>query len=454
MQTKFSPEQLETPSIAEANSILRKCVHCGFCLSACPTYKLTGDENDSPRGRIYLLKDMFESGSVPEPLSMHHIDRCLGCLGCMPACPSGVDYMRLADLGRQHIEARGRRRLADRIVRRAIAGIVSREALFRRLLTIGRSIARFGPGLSGPGLSGPGLSGPGLLGPGPLGPFKAMIGVARRVSRIPPRSPLPARTGARGPLRKRILLMPGCAQQVLHPEVNAAAIRVLARHGAEVVVAPASGCCGAISYHMGHSDAAQGHARRNLAAWDKAAKDGAIDAIVNLASGCGLLLKDYGRFFSPDQPEARAAAAFAASVRDISEVLAELGIAPVANGPHATIAYQAPCSLEHGQRIRNQPRDLLVKAGFALREIAEPHLCCGSAGAYSLLQPDMSTRLKARKVAAIRGAGADMVATANIGCQIHLEDDAGMPVVHLVELLDWATGGPQPAGLERKPAAK
>ena len=434
MQTRFSPEQLATPRIAEANAILRKCVHCGFCLPACPTYQLTGDENDSPRGRIYLLKEMFESGAAPDRLAMHHIDRCLGCLGCMPACPSGVDYMRLADLGRQRIAESGRRRLVDRLLRSAVTRIVSTEGLLRPFLAFGRAMARIVPAL-----------------PGSL---NTALRAARGAPRIPPRTSLAARTAARGVTRMRVLLMPGCAQQVLHPEVNEAAIRLLARHGVEVIVAPARGCCGALAYHMGEIEPARDHARHNLAAWRNAKQEGAIDAVVILASGCGLLLKDYGRFFAPDSPEAEAARAFAASVRDISEVLTDLALEPVGYGRRPVIAYQAPCSLEHGQRVQSQPRNLLRKAGFELREIAESYLCCGSAGTYSLLQPEMSKRLKDRKVAAIRASGAGVVATANIGCQIHLADAAQVPVLHLVQLLDWATGGPAPSQIEDKSATE
>lgn len=433
MQTHFTTEQLAAPRIAEANAILRKCVHCGFCLSACPTYQLTGDENDSPRGRIYLLKDMLQSAKEPEALAVHHIDRCLGCLGCMPACPSAVDYMRLLDLGRQHIAENARRGLVDRVMRRSIARIVSQERLFRPFLGIGQFVAKYMPAL-----------------PPPFGP---LLRSARALPRVQPPAALPPRTQAAGTRRKRVMLMPGCVQQVLHPEANAAAIRLLARHGADVIVEPAQGCCGALAHHTGAIDLAQESARRNLSAWSSACKGGPIDAVVILASGCGLSLKDYGRLFPPEAPEFQAATEFSASVRDISETLAELDLVPAGNGDRPVVAYQPPCSLEHGQRIRNQPRDLLRAAGFELREITDSHLCCGSAGSYSLLQPEMSGRLKDRKVAAIHAAEVDVVATANIGCQLHLSDAAGIPVVHLVELLDWATGGPMPVRLRADLAA-
>jgi len=426
MQTHFSPEQLATPDLAEANAILRSCVHCGFCLPACPTYQLTGDENDSPRGRIYLIKDMFETGATPDGLAVRHIDRCLGCLACMPACPSGVDYMRLVDLGRQHIEKSGPRPMASRFMRRALAHVVSREPLFRAFLAVGRSIGRVMPRL-----------------PGRLG---YSLRAARQIRRVPAAAQLPAHVPASAPAQgkahRRVLLLPGCVQQALHPEVNRAAIRLLTRHGVDVVVARRAGCCGALDYHLGQVGPARGHAERVLSDWNAARKDGKIDAVINMASGCGSFLKEYGRMLASDPARSGAAEEFASSVRDISEVMTEIGLKPSTLEARPIVAYQSPCSLEHGQRAGALPRGLLRQAGFDLRELADANTCCGSAGSYSLLQPELSQRLRQRKLRSIASSGAELVATANVGCQVHLESGCEIPVYHVAQLLDWATGGP------------
>lgn len=446
MQTNFSPAQLADPAIAASEKILRSCVHCGFCTATCPTYLELGDELDSPRGRIYLIKDMLEGGKPATPEVVKHLDRCLSCLACMTTCPSGVHYMHLIDHARAYVERTHRRPWHDRVMRATLAAILPYPARFRmalRLASLAKPLAPLMRGLPAVGAR-----------------LSAMLQLAP--SRLPAADPsaTPGRQvhAALGPRRARVVLMRGCAQSVLDPGINAAAIRLLTRHGVEVVLAEGEGCCGALVHHMGQETAAHAFAARNLAAWDaeiaRAEREGTtLAAILTTTSGCGTTLKDYGHLFRHDPAHADTAARVAGLVRDISEYAATLDIQPAPEGtPRLRVAYHAACSLQHGQQVRDAPKRLIQAAGFTLLEVPEGHICCGSAGVYNILQPDIAGRLRARKVRNVRRTKPDLVAAGNIGCLTQIgaglrETDQPVPVVHLVELIDWASGGPLPAAL-------
>ncbi|AWM23783.1 2-hydroxy-acid oxidase [Sinorhizobium fredii USDA 205] len=431
MQTNFSPEQLADPHVAESEKILRKCVHCGFCTATCPTYVLLGDELDSPRGRIYLIKDMLENGRAADTETVTHIDRCLSCLSCMTTCPSGVDYMHLVDHARVHIEKTYRRPLKDRFARSVIAATLPYPSRFRLALRT----ARLARPLAG------------LLKRVPwLRTFGIMLDLA------PPAVPA-ASDGARaavyaakGTPRGRVALLTGCAQPVLRPEINEATIRLLTGQSVEVVVSAGEGCCGALVHHMGREEQALNAARRNVDVWLKAAEEDGLDAIVITASGCGTTIKDYGHMLRLDPAYAEKAAKVSALAKDITEYLAGLDLPE--QGPRGmTVAYHSACSMQHGQKITLAPKQLLKRAGFAVREPAEGHLCCGSAGTYNILQPEISAKLKARKVRNIEATKPNVIATGNIGCITQIASGTNIPILHTVELLDWAYGGPKPTGL-------
>jgi len=427
MQTIFTDEQRADPMIRRSEDILRRCVHCGFCTATCPTYVLLGDELDSPRGRIYLIKDSLENDRMPTADTVKHIDRCLSCLSCRTTCPSGVDYMHLIDHGRAVIEQRYSRPLADRLYRAFLAWLVPKPGLFR--------LAMVGGWLSRPlrHVLPPRLAAMLKLVPARLAPASS--------------DDRPQVFPAEGARRMRVALLTGCAQQALRPTINEATIRVLRRHGCEVVVAPGMGCCGALEQHMGRVDGAARAAKRNIVAWETAeAAHGEIDAVVINASGCGTTVKDYGHMLT-DEPEWRERAErIAALARDVSEVLNNLGIRPQP-GERPVVAYHSACSMQHGQRLGTVSADVLRKAGFDIRMPAEGHLCCGSAGSYNLTQPEIAGRLGDRKAANLAATGADVIATGNIGCLMQIGVHGVLPVVHSVELIDWATGGPKPDAL-------
>ena len=423
MQTSFTPGQLAKPPIAEANGILRACVHCGFCLPACPTYALTGDELDSPRGRIYLIKNMLEKGGAPDPDTVHHIDRCLSCMGCLTACPSGVDYMHLVDTARGHIQANHTRSISQRLMRWLIAAVLPRPGVFRAALAAAR------PARMLSGLMPKTLARMTQFAPANIPPPRSLIGVHR----------------ARGERVMRVAMLEGCVQSVLGGAANQATIRLLNRHGCEVVVPAAAGCCGALVQHMGHEAQAREHAQANIKAWRSI--DGGIDAVVVTASGCGTTVKDYGHLFAQDPNMAQPGAKIAAKARDITEIMAELGLGAAVHRSDVTVAYHDACSLQHSQGVRAQPRALLDQAGYTVKDIAESHFCCGSAGTYNLLQPEMADALGARKSGHIAATGAQAVAAGNLGCMIQMARFTDLPMVHTAELLDWATGGPKPPAL-------
>ncbi len=433
MQTNFRAEQLDDPRIAEADAILRRCVHCGLCIAVCPTYVLLGDERDSPRGRIYLIKDMLEGGRKASAEVQTHVDRCLSCLSCMTTCPSGVDYMHLVDLARGHIAQTGKRTTKERFIRQQLAHVLPYPKRFRLALQLAplgrpwvRLLRRFG-----------------------LKELAAMIELAPAVLPPAPKYEGPGTAVTEAERRARVLLLAGCAQQVLRPGINDSTIRLLARRGVDVVVAAGAGCCGALTYHLGEEEAALAFAKRNVDAWSKELAKGPVDAIIVNASGCGTMVKDYGHLLKRDPEYAARAARISELARDICEFVGnkyELG-APK-RWSSLRVAYHPACSLQHGQRVVEEPRALLVKAGFGVVDIAESHICCGSAGTYNILQPDLAAQLRDRKTRNIKRAKPDLVATGNIGCIAQLDGRCDVPVVHTVELLDWAYGGPVPRGLE------
>jgi glycolate oxidase iron-sulfur subunit len=428
MQTGFTLAQLADPDIAEANKILRACVHCGFCTATCPTYVLLGDELDSPRGRIYLIKDMLESGKPAPARLVRHIDRCLTCLSCMTTCPSGVNYMHLVDHARKRIEETFTRPLPERLLRWLLALLLPHPWRFRISLMgawLARPLARLLPGRLG-----------------------AMLALAP--ARLPASSHVdrPQVFPAEGARRARVALMSGCAQQVLAPQINEATVRLLTRLGVEVVVAEGAGCCGALTHHMGKEAAAFASARANVAAWSREREGEGLDAVIINASGCGTTVKDYGFMLRSDPAWADKAAAISALTKDVSEFLDGLGPLEPVRKTGLTLAYHSACSMQHGQQIREEPKRLLAAAGFTLREVPEGHLCCGSAGTYNILQPALARRLRERKVANIESLAPDAIATGNIGCMTQIAGGTKIPVAHTVELLDWATGGPPPRVLQ------
>jgi glycolate oxidase iron-sulfur subunit len=416
LQTAFTQAQLARPEIAEAEGILRTCVHYGFCTATCPTYVLFRDENDSPRGRIDLIRAMLEKGGAPDQKTVHHLDRCLSCLSCVTTCAVKVDYTHLIDIARTHIERNYRRPLGERMLRAMLANTLPyprRFAAAMRLARLARPIAGLMP---------------------------------RRIANLVQLAQRKARTQfvaaqvfpAQGARKMRVLLLAGCAQQALDAEINGATIRVLTRHGCEVVIAEGAGCCGALPLHMGREEEGRSLARRNVAAWSRIAD---VDAVVVNASGCGTTVKDYGHLLGDDEGKR-----IGAMTRDISEILATLDL-KVTNDKFYRVAYHDACSLQHGQRVMEPPRALLGKCGFEVVDLPEKHFCCGSAGTYNLLQPDIAETLGQRKAAHAESLDPDFIAAGNLGCMVQIGRYSAMPVLHTVSLIDWATGGPLPADL-------
>ena len=435
MQTSFTLAQLADPDIAEADNILRACVHCGFCNATCPTYVLLGDELDSPRGRIYLIKDMLEHERPATVEVVTHIDRCLSCLACMTTCPSGVHYMHLVDHARAHIEATYRRPLLDRLVREFLARVMPYPRRLRAALVAAALGRPFAPLLSAIALK----------------PLAAAIRLAPR--RAPGPFTPPGVHRAQAPRRARVALLAGCANEALAPQITQATIRLLNRHGVEVAIAPAAGCCGSLEHHMGREQGALASARAAIDAWTGEIEGEGLDAILITLSGCGTTVKDYGFMLRGDPAYAAKAAKVAGLAQDVSEYLATLGVMPPAKRSGLVVAFHSPCSLQHGQRVHRQPKELLAACGFEVREPAEAHLCCGSAGTYNILQPEIAGRLRDRKVANIERTAPDVIAAGNIGCIVQIAAGTAIPVLHPVELIDWATGGPVPEPLKARVGA-
>jgi glycolate oxidase iron-sulfur subunit len=429
LQTSFTLAQLADPHVAESESILRACVHCGFCTATCPTYVTLGNELDSPRGRIYLIKDMLENDRPADKVTVTHIDRCLSCLSCMTTCPSGVNYMHLVDHARSHIEKTYKRPLLDRLIRSILAAILPYPSRFRmalRLAVIGRPFNKALEKINA------------------LKPLAAMLKLAPKALPAPQASassfsiPLP---------KGRVAILAGCAQSVLDPGINAAAVRLLNRLGVEVITPKGEGCCGALVHHMGKEDAALAFAKNNVDAWTREIDGQGLDAILITASGCGTTIKDYGWMLRLDPQYADKAAKVSALTKDITEYLATLDLPEPVNSSGLEVAYHSACSMQHGQKITKAPKELLKRAGFIVKDPAEGHLCCGSAGTYNILQPDIAKTLRDRKVKNIERTGASVIATGNIGCMTQIGAGTDLPIVHTVELLDWVYGGERPKGV-------
>lgn len=430
MRTAFTDAQLKDPATADAAAAIRACVHCGMCNATCPTYLITGDERDGPRGRIQIMQALLEKGGAPSDIAVRHVDRCLSCLACKTTCPSSVDYAHLVDKARAHIAQHHVRPRDERWFRSFLAWVLPYPRRFRLAMR--------------------------------LAPFSRLFGRAlpedfRRTAAIAPElppdgaAPAPGVYPAEGEKRMRVAMLRGCVQQVLTPEIDRAAIRLLNRLGAEVVVSAGAGCCGALNHHLGYEASARRFARANIGAWWKAHESGGVDRIVVTASGCGTQVKDYNHLLRSDAGFVFRTRKLVPMVRDIVELVEELGYRGQALEP-MRVAVQAACSLQHGQKLNGLGERMLASAGFELTTVAGSHLCCGSAGHYSLLQPEMAGELRARKLASLNANAPEVIASGNMGCMEHLRREAAIPIVHTVELLDWASGGPKPARLEGQPA--
>ncbi len=433
MQTSFTVDQLRDPATAASERVVRTCTHCGFCTATCPTYVLLGDELDSPRGRIYLIKDMLEQDRPATPEVVKHIDRCLSCLACMTTCPAGVHYMHLVDHARVHIEQTYVRPPRERLLRAILAKILPYPARFRLALWLAWPAKPLAPLLS-------------------MLRLQSLAALLRLAPATPPAWPKmrgAPHFPAIGERRGRVAILSGCVNQVLAPGVNAAAIGLLNRHGIEVVVPRGEGCCGALSHHLGREGESLDLVRRNIDAWMTQIEGEGLDAIVVTASGCGTMMKDYDFLLRNDRLYATKAARVAELTKDVSEYLATLDLVPSVRDSRLVVAYHSACSLQHGQRVLHEPKALLAKAGFEVRDVPEGHLCCGSAGTYNMLQPMLARRLAERKAANIARIAPDVIAAGNLGCMTQLELVTEIPIVHTVELIDWATGGPQPQALQR-----
>ncbi|MBQ0710053.1 MULTISPECIES: glycolate oxidase subunit GlcF [unclassified Ochrobactrum] len=432
MQTHFSPDQLRDPGVNEAEKILRKCVHCGFCTATCPTYVTLGNELDSPRGRIYLIKDMLENGRPADEEIVRHVDRCLSCLSCMTTCPSGVNYMHLVDHARAHIEKTYKRPFMNRILRGILAQVLPYPGRFRAALKLAKLGKPFAPLLRKSDA---------------LKPMAAMLDLAPQ--NLPTAVSVETVSAASGEKRGRVAILGGCAQPVINPGINAATSRLLTRFGIEVVMPKGEGCCGSLVHHMGREEQALDQARHNVDVWTREIEAGGLDAIIVTASGCGTTIKDYGYMLRLDPSYKDKAARVSALAKDITEYLASIEL-PEPDAPQAlTVAYHSACSMQHGQKIVREPKDLLSKAGFKVKEPLEGHLCCGSAGTYNIMQPEIAAKLRDRKVKNIEATGADLIATGNIGCMTQIATGSKLPIVHTIELIDWAYGGPKPQGLSQ-----
>jgi glycolate oxidase iron-sulfur subunit len=433
MQTNFTPEQLKDSATAVSEQILRKCVHCGFCTATCPTFVLLGDELDSPRGRIYLIKEMLENDRPADAKTVKHIDRCLSCLSCMTTCPSGVNYMHLVDHARIHIERTYKRPLQDRILRAVLQAVLPEPGRFRLAI----AAAFYGRPLAG------------LMKKcgGTLAKLGAMLALAPTKSSMPSQFIGQESVAPETQKKGRVAILKGCAQSVLAPSINDAATRLLTRIGYEVVFPKGEGCCGALVHHMGKEEASNEQAKANIDAWVREMEGEGLDAVIITASGCGTTIKDYGFMLREDPQYAAKAQKISEMSKDIVEFLIEQDLGETQLHEDLTVAYHSACSMQHGQKITWQPKKLLQNAGFVVREPQEGHLCCGSAGTYNIMQPKIATALRDRKVGNLEATHPDLVATGNIGCITQISSGTQIPVIHSIELLDWAYGGPKPQQL-------
>ncbi len=404
MQTNLVERFANTDHGREAEAILRKCVHCGFCTATCPTYQLLGDELDGPRGRIYQIKEILE-GSTPTTSTQRHLDRCLTCRSCETTCPSGVDYGRLADIGRKIVEDEVGRSVTEKLIRKALIFVIPNRPLFGILMRFGQLFR-------------------------PLMPSAIRRKIPQRTSS----SSWPQSTHTR-----KMLVLEACAQPSATPNVNASAARVLDRLGIQLIAAKEAGCCGAVAHHLSDHNRSNDALKRNIDAWWPLIEQGA-EAIVITASGCGVMVKEYGHLLAEDSQYAKRAQRVAELAKDLSEVLADEDLGGLRVREANTLVFHSPCTLQHGQKLNGLTEGVLRELGFDLKPVADSHLCCGSAGTYSILQPDLSRRLLKNKVEALEATGAPTIATANIGCQLHLSTGANTPVKHWIELVDEVTG--------------
>jgi glycolate oxidase iron-sulfur subunit len=429
MRTEIAPQLLEDPDIKDVEQVLRACVHCGFCNATCPTYLLTGNELEGPRGRIYLIKSVLEGSIKPSRKTLEHIDNCLGCLSCETACPSGVDYSRLLENARPLLDKKVRRTFSDRLLRRLLILLLPYPGRLRfalKMSAVGRVFSFLMP--------------------------KNMKPLLDMAPKHLPRAAEVAKAGviaAQGDKRMRVALLTGCVQSLLGPQINDATVRLLTRLGAEVVIPKEMGCCGALTFHMGERKRSRKLMQHNIEVWHKEIESEGLDAIVLNTSGCATVVREYDYIFRHDPQLADKAKMVVERVRDVSELVAELGLGEIKNNSGLRVAYHDACSLQHGQQIKAAPRRLLQEAGFAVVEVPEAHICCGSAGTYNMLRPDMAKELQQRKVAHVEIVKPQVVAAGNIGCMEQIGGGTKVPVVHTVELLDWATGGPRPAKVPR-----
>ncbi len=428
METHFSKEQLKDKDNKSSEKILRKCVHCGFCNATCPTYQLLGDELDGPRGRIYLIKDMLENKKPANEKIVKHIDRCLSCYSCMTTCPSGVNYMHLIDHGRNHIEKTYKRPFNERIIRNFLSIVLPRPILFR---IIGRLT---------------------LL----IKPFQFFFPkkIKEMINLMPlsfPQKTLPKLHVYKAKKKKpvaRVALLTGCVQRIISPQINEATIRLLNRHGIEVVVPRGIDCCGSLNHHLGKTDVTHKVFKKNISIWYNEYLKNGLDAIISNTSGCGTTLKDYGFIFRSDNDFKKKAKKISELTKDIAEYLDENVklnfINRSENEKKYRIAYHSACSMQHGQKIHNEPINLIKKTGNEVLEISDGHICCGSAGTYNLLQSDIAKKLLKNKIKNIEKIKPQFISTGNIGCITQIKNGTKIPILHTVEIIDWYTGGPKP----------
>lgn len=428
MQTLFTEQQLKIPAIADSNQILRKCVHCGFCLATCPTYQLLGDELDSPRGRIYLIKDMLENNRSPTKKVVKHIDRCLSCLSCMTTCPADVNYMHLVDHARRHIEKHYRRPLFDRALRALLAIILPRPSLFKWMVHLSHTSKAIH-----------------WLLPKRLKVMTDMVQTIKVKQNILSKNYYTANKNTTA----RVGLLAGCVQQAIDNNINQATIQLLTRLGCDVFLLKNTSCCGAIEHHLGKAAQTEKRIKNNVKNWTRLIDAQGLDKIIINASGCGTMVKDYAYLLRDDNTLSAEASLISAKTMDITEFVAQCDVNKLSFRPNKTltVAYHSACSMQHGQQITSQPIDLLEKFGFQVKTIPEGHMCCGSAGTYNLLQPELAGQLGRRKADNIKTVKADIVATGNLGCMTQMQTYLDLPIVHTVELLDWASGGTKPIAL-------
>ena len=430
MQTSFTEKQLENKENRTSETILRKCVHCGICNATCPTYGINGDELEGPRGRIYLIKDMLENNKPANKKIAQHIDSCLSCYSCMTTCPSGVNYMHLIDHGRNYVEETYKRPLIERTFRNILSFVLPRPKVFLTLAILTKFIKPFSflmPKFLRNSLS--------------LMPNKIPSKTIKTQKIYSPHS---------GKKISRVALLTGCVQRVISPEINEATIRLLNRHNVEVVVMPDIECCGSLNHHLGKKEKAEKCFVRNIKSWHSEYLTNGLGAIISNTSGCGTTLKDYGHIFRNDKELKKQAKKISELTKDITEYLDEnlkLNIKKNKEKKYK-IAYHSACSMQHGQRIHDQPKQLISKTGNEVLDIPEGHLCCGSAGTYNILHQKMAKSLLKNKVSNIEKIEPDFISTGNIGCMTQISTGTRIPIIHTVELLDWFTGGPKPYKLK------